>query len=48
MTMAGCESKEDIGIIGMEAYFPKYYVDQKELGKKLVINLTLLTLLRAS
>lgn len=36
MTMAGSESKEeDIGIIGMEVYFPKYYVDQKELGKVL-------------
>ena len=22
----------DIGIIGMEYYFPRYFVDQKELG----------------
>lgn len=34
--MAANESN-DIGIIGMEAYFPRYYVEQKELGKPEVI-----------
>lgn len=24
---------DDIGIIGMDVYFPRYYVDQNELGK---------------
>ncbi len=25
----------DVGIIGMEAYFPRYFVDQSELGKQM-------------
>jgi 3-hydroxy-3-methylglutaryl CoA synthase len=32
MKMAANEAN-DIGIIGMEAYFPRYFVEQKELGK---------------
>ena len=24
----------DIGIIGIESYFPRYFVDQNELGKQ--------------
>ena len=34
MTMAAGWRPEsnDIGIIGMEAYFPRYFVDQKKLG----------------
>lgn len=32
MTMAA-NDLNDIGIIGMETYFPRCYVEQKELGK---------------
>lgn len=31
MIMVAGESN-DIGIMGMEAYFPRYYVEQSELG----------------
>ncbi len=36
MTMATIELN-NIGIIGIEAYFPRYYVEQKELGKLIEI-----------
>ena len=29
-------TSNDIGILGMEAYFPRYFVEQKELGNKLI------------
>ena len=35
MTMA---SNYDIGIIGMEVYFPNYFVEQEELGKSSIIS----------
>lgn len=38
MTMA---TDNDIGIIGMEAYFPRYFVDQKELGTQGVFSVVL-------
>ena len=32
-----CDIDIDIGIIGMDAYFPRYFVDQNELGKYIIV-----------